>query len=134
MWSDCKVYGMASSSMSWLEKHVPTHGGKFSYPCIVSGCKMRFSSQVSLRCIFDMILPTIAIIPPRVLANANIHIFRKCSSVMSINILQPKKTKMGPKRTQIIVPAAPLQQTGYQVQRHQRNHPANILIQSVLTE
>ena len=49
MWSDCKVYNMASSSMSWLEKHVPTHGGKFSYPCIVSGCKMRFSSQVSLR-------------------------------------------------------------------------------------
>ena len=49
MWSDCKVYNMASSSMSWLEKHVPTHGGKFSYPCIVSGCKMRFSSQVSLK-------------------------------------------------------------------------------------
>ena len=46
LWSDCKVYNMASCSMSWLEKHVPIHGGKFSYPCIVSGCKMRFSSQV----------------------------------------------------------------------------------------
>ena len=48
LWSDCKVYNMSSSSRSWLEKHVPIHGGKYAFACIVSGCKKRFSSQVSL--------------------------------------------------------------------------------------
>ena len=46
LWSDCKVYNMASSSRSWLEKHVPVHGGKYPFGCIVSGCKKRFSTQV----------------------------------------------------------------------------------------
>lgn len=46
LWSDCKVYNMSSSSRSWLEKHVPIHGGKYAFACIVSGCKKRFSSQV----------------------------------------------------------------------------------------
>jgi len=31
-----------------MEKHVPSHGGKFAYACIVEDCKMRFSSQVML--------------------------------------------------------------------------------------
>ena len=47
MWVACKVFNMTSSSSTWLEKHVPTHGGKYAFACIVSGCKMRFSSQVS---------------------------------------------------------------------------------------
>lgn len=47
LWEGCKVFGKRSCSRSWLEKHVPTHGGKFSFACIVSGCKLRFSSQVS---------------------------------------------------------------------------------------
>ena len=46
LWDGCKVFDMVSSSRSWLEKHVPTHGGKFAFACIVSDCKMRFSSQV----------------------------------------------------------------------------------------
>lgn len=46
LWEGCKVYGKKSCSKSWLEKHVPTHGGKFPFACIVSGCKQRFSSQV----------------------------------------------------------------------------------------
>jgi len=48
LWLGCKVYGKESSSKCWLEKHVPHHGGKFAYPCIVESCKMRFSSQVML--------------------------------------------------------------------------------------
>ena len=50
LWDGCKVFDMISSSRSWLEKHVPTHGGKFAYVCIVSGCKMRFSTQVKPSC------------------------------------------------------------------------------------
>ena len=46
LWVGCKVYGKKSSSLKWLESHVPRHGGKFAYPCIVEGCRMRFSSQV----------------------------------------------------------------------------------------
>ena len=48
LWVGCKVYGKVSSSLKWLESHVPRHGGKFAYPCIVEGCRMRFSSQVSI--------------------------------------------------------------------------------------
>ena len=48
LWEGCKVFGKKSCSQSWLEKHVPTHGGKFAFACIVSGCKMRFSSQVRI--------------------------------------------------------------------------------------
>ena len=35
--------------MSWLERHVPRHGSKFTFDCIVEGCRMRFSSQVSVQ-------------------------------------------------------------------------------------
>ena len=48
LWVGCKVYGKKSSSLKWLESHVPRHGGKFAYPCIVEGCRMRFSSQVGI--------------------------------------------------------------------------------------
>ena len=46
-WVGCKVFGKKSSKMSWLERHVPRHGSKFTHDCIVEGCRMRFSSQVS---------------------------------------------------------------------------------------
>lgn len=46
LWSGCKVFDRRSCSRSWLEKHVPTHGGRFAFACIVDGCRMRFSSQV----------------------------------------------------------------------------------------
>eukprot|EP00096_Caligus_rogercresseyi_P000603 TRINITY_DN1106_c0_g1_i4.p1 TRINITY_DN1106_c0_g1~~TRINITY_DN1106_c0_g1_i4.p1 ORF type:complete len:619 (-),score=220.95 TRINITY_DN1106_c0_g1_i4:799-2655(-) len=49
LWEGCKVYGKRSCSQSWLEKHVPIHGGKYAYSCIVSGCKMRFSSEKLLQ-------------------------------------------------------------------------------------
>lgn len=47
-WVGCKVFGKKSSSMSWLERHVPRHGSKFTFDCIVEGCRMRFSSQAML--------------------------------------------------------------------------------------
>ena len=47
LWAGCKVHGKTSCSKSWLEKHVPTHGGKFNFACMIGGCKQRFSSQVS---------------------------------------------------------------------------------------
>ncbi len=57
LWDGCKVFDMISSSKTWLEKHVPTHGGKFAYACIVSGCKIRFSTQVNIAgCCFSMFL------------------------------------------------------------------------------
>lgn len=48
-WTGCKVYGRASSSRSWLERHVlSSHGGNKPFRCIVDGCGMRFSSQLML--------------------------------------------------------------------------------------
>merc|ERR550539_1904862 len=47
-WVGCKVFGKKSSKMSWLERHVPRHGSKFTHDCIVEGCRMRFSSQAML--------------------------------------------------------------------------------------
>ena len=49
LWAGCKVRGKTSCSKSWLEKHVPTHGGKFNFACMVGGCKQRFTSQVRER-------------------------------------------------------------------------------------
>ena len=46
LWAGCKVHGKTSCSKSWLEKHVPTHGGKFNFACMIGGCKQRFTSQV----------------------------------------------------------------------------------------
>lgn len=48
LWEGCKVFGKPSSSRGWVEKHVALHGGKFAFPCIVEGCRHRFSSQVML--------------------------------------------------------------------------------------
>ena len=45
LWSGCKVFGKGSSSKTWLEKHVLTHGGNKPFQCIVDGCKMRFGTQ-----------------------------------------------------------------------------------------
>ena len=53
LWEGCKVFGKPSSSRGWVEKHVALHGGKFAFPCIVEGCRHRFSSQVHLQIILD---------------------------------------------------------------------------------
>ncbi|XP_066943211.1 zinc finger protein jing-like isoform X2 [Macrobrachium rosenbergii] len=48
LWVGCKVYDKASCSVSWLERHVLTHGGHKPFKCIVDGCGQRFSSQTAL--------------------------------------------------------------------------------------
>lgn len=45
LWRGCKVFGRGSSSRSWLDKHVATHGGNKPFACIVDGCQMRFGTQ-----------------------------------------------------------------------------------------
>ncbi|KAK3878498.1 hypothetical protein Pcinc_016874 [Petrolisthes cinctipes] len=45
LWVGCKVYDKASCSVSWLERHVLTHGGHKPFKCIVDGCGQRFTSQ-----------------------------------------------------------------------------------------
>eukprot|EP00095_Tigriopus_kingsejongensis_P005213 snap_masked-scaffold408_size180710-processed-gene-0.13 protein:Tk05213 transcript:snap_masked-scaffold408_size180710-processed-gene-0.13-mRNA-1 annotation:"hypothetical protein L798_08557" len=45
LWEGCKVHGKSSSSRTWLEKHIMSHGGNKPFQCIVDGCKMRFSTQ-----------------------------------------------------------------------------------------
>ncbi len=42
LWRGCKVFGKASSSRAWLEKHVACHAvGNKIFQCIVDGCKLR---------------------------------------------------------------------------------------------
>lgn len=48
LWVGCKVYDKASCSVSWLERHVLTHGGHKPFKCIVDGCGQRFTSQVRI--------------------------------------------------------------------------------------
>ncbi|XP_069956822.1 uncharacterized protein jing isoform X2 [Cherax quadricarinatus] len=48
LWVGCKVYNKASCSVSWLERHVLTHGGHKPFKCIVDGCGQRFTSQTAL--------------------------------------------------------------------------------------
>ncbi|CAL4063677.1 unnamed protein product, partial [Meganyctiphanes norvegica] len=48
LWVGCKVYDKASCSVSWLERHVLTHGGQKPFKCIVDGCGHRFASQTAL--------------------------------------------------------------------------------------
>ncbi|XP_042240444.1 uncharacterized protein LOC121878343 isoform X2 [Homarus americanus] len=48
LWVGCKVYDKASCSVSWLERHVLTHGGHKPFKCIVDGCGQRFTSQNAL--------------------------------------------------------------------------------------
>ncbi|KAK8398162.1 hypothetical protein O3P69_003828 [Scylla paramamosain] len=48
LWVGCKVYEKASCSVSWLERHVLTHGGHKPFKCIVEGCGHRFTSQMAL--------------------------------------------------------------------------------------
>ncbi|XP_059079945.1 uncharacterized protein LOC131878061 [Tigriopus californicus] len=45
LWVGCKVHGKGSSSRTWLEKHILSHGGNKPFQCIVDGCKKRFSTQ-----------------------------------------------------------------------------------------
>lgn len=45
LWMGCKVHGKGSSSRTWLEKHILSHGGNKPFQCIVDGCKKRFSTQ-----------------------------------------------------------------------------------------
>jgi hypothetical protein len=52
-WEGCKVYGKGSSSKSWLEKHVMSHGGNKPFQCIVDGCKHRFGTQVIKKYFFS---------------------------------------------------------------------------------
>jgi len=77
LWSGCKVYGKSSSSKGWLEKHVPLHGGKFAFSCIVEGCKSRFSTQAMLE------------------RHVNSHFEETGSGASSTNTNQPRKSIEG---------------------------------------
>ncbi|KAF4521152.1 hypothetical protein B566_EDAN012918 [Ephemera danica] len=48
LWVGCKVHARPSCSLTWLERHVLSHGGSKPFRCIVDGCGQRFSSQSSL--------------------------------------------------------------------------------------
>uniref|UniRef100_A0A6A7FXX7 Serine/threonine-protein kinase nek3 n=2 Tax=Hirondellea gigas TaxID=1518452 RepID=A0A6A7FXX7_9CRUS len=48
LWVGCKVYERSSCSVSWLERHVLTHGGHKPFKCIVDGCGHRFTSQTAM--------------------------------------------------------------------------------------
>ncbi|XP_076340622.1 uncharacterized protein LOC143241044 isoform X3 [Tachypleus tridentatus] len=48
LWKGCKVYNRPSCSLSWLQRHMLTHGGNKPFKCIVDGCGQRFTSQSAL--------------------------------------------------------------------------------------
>ncbi len=49
LWEGCKVYGKASLSRNWLERHVlEQHSGPRPFKCIVEGCGARFKVQSAL--------------------------------------------------------------------------------------
>ncbi|XP_054159344.1 zinc finger protein AEBP2-like [Oppia nitens] len=49
LWEGCKVYGKASLSRNWLERHVlEQHSGPRPFKCIVEGCGQRFKVQSAL--------------------------------------------------------------------------------------
>ncbi|XP_076344088.1 uncharacterized protein LOC143244022 isoform X2 [Tachypleus tridentatus] len=48
LWKSCKVYNRPSCSLSWLQRHMLTHGGNKPFKCIVDGCRQRFTSQSAL--------------------------------------------------------------------------------------
>jgi len=48
LWEGCKVFNKKSSSLSWIERHVLTHGGHKPFRCIFPGCGLSFGSQGSL--------------------------------------------------------------------------------------
>lgn len=56
LWQGCRVNGRESCSRRWLEGHVSSHGGSKTFKCIFEGCGHRFSSQVSLVCIYSLSL------------------------------------------------------------------------------
>ncbi|CAH1798927.1 unnamed protein product, partial [Owenia fusiformis] len=48
LWEGCKVYNRPSSAKSWLDRHILSHSGDKPFRCIVTGCKMRYTSQSAL--------------------------------------------------------------------------------------
>ncbi|XP_022237774.1 zinc finger protein jing-like isoform X1 [Limulus polyphemus] len=48
LWKGCKVYNRPSCSLSWLYRHMLTHGGNKPFKCIVDDCGQRFTSQSAL--------------------------------------------------------------------------------------
>ncbi|CAG7728925.1 unnamed protein product [Allacma fusca] len=48
LWEGCKVFNRKSCSLSWLERHVLTHGGNKPFKCIIPGCGLSFGSQGAL--------------------------------------------------------------------------------------
>lgn len=48
LWEGCKVYGKASLSRNWLERHVLQHSGPRPFKCIVQNCRARFKIQSAL--------------------------------------------------------------------------------------
>lgn len=44
-----QVYNRASCSLSWLERHVLSHGGNRPFKCIVDNCSQRFPTQAALQ-------------------------------------------------------------------------------------
>lgn len=44
-----KVYNRASCSLSWLERHILSHGGNRPFKCIVDNCCLRFPTQAALQ-------------------------------------------------------------------------------------
>ncbi|XP_055951930.1 zinc finger protein aebp2-like [Argiope bruennichi] len=49
LWVGCKVYNRSSCSLSWLERHILTHGGSKPFKCIVDNCNQRFPTQSALQ-------------------------------------------------------------------------------------
>ncbi|GFR08605.1 zinc finger protein AEBP2 [Trichonephila clavata] len=49
LWVGCKVYNRSSCSLSWLERHILSHGGNKPFKCIVDNCNQRFPTQSALQ-------------------------------------------------------------------------------------
>jgi len=47
-WLSCKVFGLCSSSTTWLSRHVTSHIDNKPLLCIVADCRQRFATQTSL--------------------------------------------------------------------------------------
>ena len=49
LWEPCKVMGKPSCSLSWLKRHILTHGGNKPHKCMIEGCGQRFTTQVNIQ-------------------------------------------------------------------------------------
>lgn len=45
LWANCSVYGQASLSRTWLERHVIDHVDKYPFRCIMEYCQRRFRTE-----------------------------------------------------------------------------------------